>query len=32
MAGNAIVINGVDSQPVEVWVQRKTKALSFAPP
>ncbi len=27
-----IVINGVDSKPVEIWVQKKAKALSFAPP
>ncbi len=27
-----VVVNDVDSQPVEIWVQRKTKALSFAPP
>ncbi|HEY4683064.1 MAG TPA: hypothetical protein VIH17_07415 [Candidatus Acidoferrales bacterium] len=27
-----VVVNDVDSKPVEIWVQRKTKALSFAPP
>ncbi len=27
-----IVINGVESKPVEIWVQKKSKALSFAPP
>ena len=27
-----IVINGVETNPVELWVQRKAKSLSFAPP
>ncbi len=27
-----IVVNGVETKPVEIWVQKKTKALSFAPP
>jgi hypothetical protein len=27
-----IVINGVATNPVELWVQKQAKALSFAPP
>ncbi len=27
-----VVVNGVDSKPVDIWVQKKAKTLSFAPP